>query len=144
MFHWGSTPPDFYPPLKQFCSLDQQVADVQVADLINRIQGNPAANTPQVAETMALAFIDLYERVIWAIQHPDTINPPLPPGQLAGLQGQISDLQHKIDQLEEFLMTLMAIMALDWVTSDDAWHGNAEHFQEFREPLLRNHAHLAV
>ena len=79
------------------------MANFWVTDLINRIQGNPAAGTQQLAETMAQAFITLYEQVIWAIQHPPT---KLPPGQLVPLQGQIQQLQAKIDQLEEFLMSI--------------------------------------
>jgi hypothetical protein len=106
LFGWGSGSPDFYPQLIQFCSLDPAVADLQVQNLIDRIQGNPQQGIPSVAKNMAQAFIALYEQVIYAVQHPNSITPPLPPGQLAALQGQVPTLQNNIDQLEEFLMSL--------------------------------------
>ena len=89
------SPPDFHPRLEVFCSLDRELADEHVQELIDRIQGrverdergNVIGRVPDVAERMARAFINLYQQVI---QH---------------TQGS-PDLQAKVNILEQFLQAL--------------------------------------
>ena len=104
---WDSGPPDFHPRLNSFCSLDRDLADEHVLDLIDHIQGkvdrdkegNVVRRIPDVAEAMAQAFLDLYEQVIREAQDPAGHDPPLPPGTTAALQA-------KIDILHAFLQAL--------------------------------------
>jgi len=95
-FAWGTGAPDFHPGLHMFCTLDRQVSDRLVEDLIGRIEGLP--------KTMATAFIRLYQRVIQELQ--SRLNGPLPPGQQAAIQAEIAQLQAKIAQLNQFLQSL--------------------------------------
>lgn len=106
MFGWGSGAPDFYPRLSGFCTLDKEEAQRNVDDLINRIQGRPEGvengqrvpKIPSLAETMANAFIGLYQRVIGEIKRRSAPNQPPP-----AWQQMIDQLQQKIDILKEFL-----------------------------------------
>ena len=105
MFGWGG-PPDFQPRLQNFCSLDKSVADNNVQNLIDRIQGNPQRHIMGIPEIMARAFIALYQRVIQVYKGMLNTQPPPSPGQVAGIQGSIQDLQQKIETLQKFLLQL--------------------------------------
>ena len=114
LFGWGTTAPDFHPPLSGFCEVDHELANARVQGLIDRIQGKPeqgeegnvTPRVPDVAERMTRAYIDLYERVIHEIEHLKDRDPPLPPDQLAALQAQLPKLREKVDTLNRFLQTL--------------------------------------
>ena len=101
LFGWGTGAPDFYPTLTAFCDVDHGIADQQVQDLIDRIQGNPQQGVPDVAEDMTRAFIALYNRVINQVNN---ASPPLPPA-IAALQAQLPELQAKVNILNKFLQT---------------------------------------
>lgn len=106
--------PDFHPGLIGFCTLDRQVADRAVADLLDRItgrvdrdsSGNVTRRVPGVPENMTRAFIGLYRAVIQELQNQMNATPPPPPGQSAAIQAEIDQLQAKIDVLQKFLQTL--------------------------------------
>ncbi len=98
--------PDFYPRLNRFCSLDKELADARVDDLINRIQGRDDPRVPDVAETMTVAFIDLYRRTIEAYQRLLGATPPPSQTEIAAMRAEIKQLEKKIDTLEQFLKTL--------------------------------------
>jgi len=98
--------PDFYPKLNEFCSLDKNLAQQQVNDLINRIQGQQQPKVLSVAETMAWGFISLYQSLIELFQNEINATPPPPPGQIAALQGQIQALEQNIAILRQFLQSL--------------------------------------
>ena len=110
-FGWGSGAPDFHPRLSRFCGLSHEVAGERVEQLIDRIRGrldpeeDGARRIPPVAETMARAFVRLYERVIRQVQDMISADPPPPPGETAAMQGEIAELQAKIDVLNAFLAT---------------------------------------
>ena len=109
IFGWDNKPPDFHPALNKFCSLDGQLADERVAELLDRIQGKKGetgSRVPDVAEQMTKAFIDLYKRVIDGIQHPESARPPLTDEQVAALKPRVKDLEEKIEQLQKFLDSL--------------------------------------
>jgi hypothetical protein len=114
LFGWGTTSPDFHPPLNGFCDVDRELADLRVQDLIDRIQGKPEQGegdnitppVPDVAERMTRAFIDLYERVIHEIKNLKNRNPPLSPDQAAALEAQLPSLRAKVDILSRFLKRL--------------------------------------
>ncbi|NMC19060.1 MAG: hypothetical protein GYA33_01460 [Thermogutta sp.] len=109
-FGWGGGSPDFHPWLQRFCSLDRQTAQERVDSLIERIagvRGGPGqAHVPSLAEQMARAFRDLYDRVIRELQNQLNAAPPPPPGQTISIQNEIADLQRKIDTLNAFLAIL--------------------------------------
>lgn len=108
MFGWGGAP-DFHPRLNGFCSLDEELADQQVTNLVERIEGKKETGpdgqvirrVPSVAETMARAFVNLYQRVAQQLQQMSAPNPPSP-----AVQAQINQLQQKIDTLNRFISTL--------------------------------------
>jgi hypothetical protein len=102
----GGGAPDFYPRLAGFCDLDRSLADEQVQDLIDRIQGKQDPHVPDVAENMTVAFINLYQRAIQAYNNLMNAQPPPPPAQVQAMQAQINQLQQKIDVLNRFLQTL--------------------------------------
>jgi hypothetical protein len=77
--------------------LDPTVVQPLVESLIDEIQGSSDPNNPvpSVAQTMTQGFIDLYDRVISALQ-----------ASLPGSQAEINQLQQKIQTLNQFLQTL--------------------------------------
>jgi len=101
--------PDFHPRLRMFGTLDLALAAQHVQDLIDRIQGkvekdgrgNVRKKIPGVPETMARAFISLYQSVIDQLKAQSAPGPPPPP-----VQAQIRELEKKIEQLRQFLGTL--------------------------------------
>jgi len=101
--YWEHSAPDFHPRLTRFCTLDLDKAKQNVSDLIDHIQGKDERNNhvASVAETMARAFIGLYQRAIDRLRRPFAPNPPPP-----AVQAQIDQLQDKIDILEKFLKML--------------------------------------
>ena len=59
------SPPDCYPRLAGFCSVDRSVADPLVQNLIDRIQGRARLNpVPSLAVTMTQAFLTCYNAVL--------------------------------------------------------------------------------
>lgn len=116
LFGWGTEAPDFHPALNRFCETDDEVADLRVQDLIDRIQGrrerdeegNVTRWVPDVAERMTDAYIRLYKRAIDEINDLQNRDPPLPPDQMAALLAQVPELQQKIDILSRFRQTLLS------------------------------------
>ena len=98
--------PDFHPRLGQFCTLDQGVAQQQVQNLIERIQGNKNPRVPSLAKTMTWAFINLYQSVIQQYNNQINAVPPPSQAQIAALQASIKQLQSEIQVLQQFLKTL--------------------------------------
>ena len=100
---WERSAPDFHPRLTRFCTLDLDKAKQNASDLIDHIQGKDERKHPvaSVAQTMAQAFIGLYQRVIDRLRGPFAPNSPPP-----AIQAQIDQFQAKIDILEKFLKTL--------------------------------------
>ena len=99
------SPPDLYPRLRRFCTLSHETARLSVDNLIDRIQGRPPRGNerrvPSVAETVAGAFIGLYEAVI------DELEALIEAGQAPpGAQAEIDRLQVKIDTLNQFIASL--------------------------------------
>jgi len=97
----GAWAPDFHPRLHQFCTLDRQVAQGAVDQLLYQIQGKQGdANDriPGLAERMAGAFIGLYQEVIRHLQSQAGANP--------AVQAEIAQLQAKIQVLEQFRASL--------------------------------------
>ncbi len=103
---WPLEAPDFHPGLNGFCSLDKELADARVNDLIDRIQGRDDPRVPDVAERMTVAFIDLYRRTIEAYQRLLGARPPPSQTEIAAMRAEIKQLEKKIDTLEQFLKTL--------------------------------------
>ena len=106
LFGWGASAPNFHPRLSGFCSLDRPLADDRVNNLIDRIQGKKDPKIPDLAERMTRSFIGLYQRAIQAYNGQMNAVPPPPPGGIGAMQGQINQLQQKIDTLNQFLQTL--------------------------------------
>ncbi len=107
LFGWGGAP-NFYPKFQQLCSTDRDLTQQNVDNLIDRIQGNPGKHVPSLAQTMALAFLGLYQRALAAFQGIQNANPPASP-QMQGLaQSQIPLLQTEIQELQQFLQTLQS------------------------------------
>lgn len=98
--------PDFYPRLNRFCSLDHELADARVNDLIDRIQGRDDPRVPEVAERMTEAFIALYESVIRQYRNQINATPPPSQTEIAAMRAEIKQLEKKIDILEQYLKTL--------------------------------------
>ena len=96
----------FYPRLQEFCSLDTNLVQQQVNNLINSIQGQKQPKVPSVAETMTQGFINLYRSLRQFFQNQINATPPPPPGQIASLQQQIQTLQKEINVLTKFLQSL--------------------------------------
>lgn len=133
-FGWGSGAPEFHPDLQNccglldedagscchpgrgvaFCCRNHAVAQELVTGLVDRIQGkverdddgNVVRRVPCVAERMARAFINLYQRVIRELQDQIAATPPPPAGEIASMQAEISDLEAKIDTLNQYVETL--------------------------------------
>ena len=111
---WTGWAPDFHPRLHRFCDLDGPTAERRVQRLIDRIQGNVERDSNgnvtrrvwSVPRRMAVAFINLYRRMIRQLQARIDSVPPPPPGEIAGFQAEIGQLQGKIDALNQFLATL--------------------------------------
>ena len=108
LFDWGSGTPSFYPTLPSDppCYPDQQSAENDVQNLIDRIQGRKDPHVVGVPEAMTLAFIGLYTRAENAYQNEMNAVPPPSPAQQAAIQASINQLQSKIDALNQFLGTL--------------------------------------
>jgi hypothetical protein len=106
--------PDFHPYLQRFCDLDRQLADETVRNTIDRIQGRTERNAegrvtlhiPSVAETMARAFLALYEGVIQRNEALIHARPSPSPAQMAALQAEIAQFQGKVAALNQFLDSL--------------------------------------
>jgi hypothetical protein len=109
LFGWGGAP-NFYPQIQQMCTIDRSLTDRAVNKLIDHIQGNNATRprVPSLAETMAHAFLGLYERALMAFQAIEKANPPASPQMLALAQSQIPQLQTNIQELKAFLQTIRA------------------------------------
>jgi hypothetical protein len=109
-FGWGSGAPDFHPRLRRFCSLDHELAQERVEELIDRIVGRPDddgdGGVPSLAERMTRAWIRLYQRVIDELHALMDAQPPPPPGTTAAIQAEIDFLEQQIDILEQYLRTL--------------------------------------
>ncbi len=104
-FGWGTGAPNFYPRLRQFCSLDHEIARERAEEVIDRILGE-SDGTASLAERMTRAWIRLYERVINELDGAINAEPPPPPGAAAAMQAEIAQLEQQIAILEEFLDTL--------------------------------------
>jgi hypothetical protein len=94
----GMGVPDFHPHLNSFCTLERQIVDRYVKELILHIQGGispgpPPRRIPDVAETMARSFVRLYQAVI--DYYRDVLHQPPPP-----------QFQSNIDILNRFLQLL--------------------------------------
>lgn len=118
---WGGTAPDFHPWLFQFCSLDKQIADDSVQNLIDRIQGRKEPHVAGVPETMGWAFLNLYEAVVSrgtaaikadqaAIRALQGQHGPGVAAQIAALQAQISQWQATIQQIQPYIPILTAFL----------------------------------
>jgi hypothetical protein len=110
LFGWGGAP-DFYPRIQRMCTTDRKVTDPAVKNLIDRIQGNPAKHprVPSLAQTMAQAFLGLYQRALGAFQAIlQQKNPPASPQMVALAQSQIPQLQANIQVLTQFLQNIQA------------------------------------
>jgi hypothetical protein len=105
LFGWGGAP-DFHPRLNGFCDDDRATAEPRVEELIIRIRGQKDPPMSDLAERMARAFINLYQRAIQEYQGLLAAQPPPSAAERAAMQAQISQLQAKIDQLNRFLQTL--------------------------------------
>lgn len=105
MFGWGGAP-DFYPRFQRFCSLNQQEADAHVQSLIDHVRGNPQRHLRGLPARMTHAFIGLYKRVIRMYQGMLNAKPPPSETERGRLEGEIKQLQQKIDILEKFLSKL--------------------------------------
>ncbi|MDZ7616809.1 MAG: TadE family protein [Patescibacteria group bacterium] len=113
-FGWGSGAPDFHPRLSQFCSLDHEIAQERVDDLIERIaghveydaEGNEIGRTPGLPNRMTQAWIGLYRRVIDSLQALIDAQPPPLPGAGAAMQAEIDQLERQIEVLQEYLESL--------------------------------------
>jgi len=100
-FGWGSAAPDFHPWLRSFCDTDEEQVRSLVDDLVSRIQGNKEQRIPSIADRMTEAFIDLYRRVITALQQQLNSVPPPPPDQMAAINREIAELEQKIQLLQQ-------------------------------------------
>ena len=112
---FGLGPPlDFRPRMHRFCALDQATAASHVEDLVDRIQGkvvhdangNVVERIPGVAENMAVAFRNLYRRVIRRLEG-ILQEPQHQPGfSDAAIRSEISQLEAKISTLDNFIADL--------------------------------------
>jgi hypothetical protein len=96
--------PDFCPRLHRFCSLSHEEARRRVDELIDRIQGRPEeegrSRVRNLAERMARAFRDMYQRVI------DELKALIQAGQAPpGARAEINQLEQKINTLNQFIAT---------------------------------------
>jgi hypothetical protein len=82
-----------------FCSLDETAIQERVDNLIDRIQGKERPHVAGVAERVARQYISLYRAVI------NRYNDPLP-NDPSPAAGEISALEKKCDQLQEFIDSL--------------------------------------
>ncbi len=113
-FAWGTGAPDFHPRLSQFCSLDHEIAQERVDDLIERIaghveydaEGNETGRTPGLPDRMTRAWIGLYRRVIDQLEALIDAQPPPSPGANTAMQAEIDQLERQIEVLQEYLETL--------------------------------------
>ena len=100
--YWRGYSPDFHPRLQKFCTFDEETVDRHVERLVDSIRGkeerdedgNLRRRTSSLAERMTRSFINLYKGVIEDLK------------QTPGNEAQISQLQAKVDVLEQFLQTL--------------------------------------
>ena len=97
---------DFHPRLQRFCSLDDELADGRVEDLIDRIQGKGHRAEPDwvpgVAWELTQGYIELYRRVIRELEARINAVPPPSPAEIAAMLAKITELDNKIAILEEF------------------------------------------
>jgi hypothetical protein len=107
---WENWAPDFHPRLRQFCSTDLELAEMRVEELIDHIRGRPRQGdqppVPSVAEVMAETFLRLYYRVVRRLQ--SQLGPGPPPHNAGWIISQVSQLNRKIDILEQFLARLQS------------------------------------
>ena len=107
-------PPDFRPRMRSFCSLDQAVVASRVEDLVDRIQGKEVRNSegavirriPGVAERMAVAFRNLYRRVIRRLEAELEANEGRPGFPSGAIRLEIRQLEAKVTTLDDFIAEL--------------------------------------
>jgi hypothetical protein len=88
------------------CSLDTNLVQQNVQNLINQIQGQKNPHIPSVAETMTQAFMGLYSQEMNAYQNQMNANPPPSQSVMAGLQASFGQAQSNYNTLKQFNQTL--------------------------------------
>lgn len=129
-FGWGTGAPDFHPDLRSccgccgiepggdcchrgtpFCCTEHAVVQALVDDLVERIQGvverdddgNVIRRVPCVAENMAVAFRNLYRRVIRELNDLIAADPPPTPTEIASMRAEIAELERRIAILDAYI-----------------------------------------
>ncbi len=106
LFGWGRSAPDYHPGLQRFCSLDRELADVRVTQLVERIEGKIERDSrgrivrrvQGVPERMTQGFISLYQRVINQYRR---LGIPA--------EAEIRQLEQKIEVLRAYLQALQRL-----------------------------------
>jgi len=106
LFGWGRSAPDYHPGLQRFCSLDRELADTRVIQLIERIEGKIERDSrgritrrvQGVPERMTRGFISLYQRVINQYRR---LGIPA--------EAEIRQLEQKIEVLRAYLQELQRL-----------------------------------
>ncbi len=90
--------PDFHPRLSHFCTLDHDVVEPLVENLIQRIESSP---NPGVAFDMARWFIGFYrDDVIPALERERDADPP--PPDRGAIDAEIAELERRLEILQAF------------------------------------------
>ena len=100
-FSWGGGLPNFHPTLNPghwragaFCSLDQDKAEIRVANLVDRIQGDRG-----VYQKMSNLFRNMYNRAKREYESQLNADPPPPPNEMNALQSEINRLEGIVQEL---------------------------------------------
>jgi len=97
-----------FPPFpRALCTFDHGLVQMEVDNLVDRIQGKKETSTsaeiPGVAKNLTRWFITMYEEAVDALQRRLATAPP---GQAGTIQAEIAEIEKKIQTLEAFERTL--------------------------------------
>ncbi len=90
------------PTLRRFCSLDEEMIQQRVDNLVDRIQGRPDQNgnlRGGVAARVVRQYRGLYQAVLRRFQNPWPVDPPPAPGETAALQQKIDAADQALNRL---------------------------------------------